>query len=1481
MGGVTVAVMTCVAILLLSSSVSGEQDLPSDAVFEAVKLLKDLSTEGIFARKEEGEAVARDERPGGRPSTPRPPQPPRSTPRLPSRKRGRQGSGRSQPTPKANLKVVGVRVDASSNSIPMEKLLGADTSRHEKAVARESFEGISERMDVDDPDVQKVSTEVRSGRRGRVRVVTLRRPLSVSEVREEPPLDFTSLNLNNVNSFGGFGKRLTPLKSSGLRPLTSVEADDKDSAAPAINSVPASTSAPSGTRTRNRRPTVAVTTEGPRAVTTTRAPSRGRFRPTRPPTASRTRPTTPAPASPTPEGPPATTFRPSITTTLSGLLTTAQRATTTKQPRVTFPSSSRGRGTTKRPQSSVQGTTTTTQPFSPRRRGPGASRASTARPKLQESDDVSVEEEEIFNVLKDVQRISAPRQPTNPSAVSNRDPPPSPTPPPSNRPLSSAGGLRPVRPPHSPSLTPVAFNSLRPSPVTPEGAVSLSGTKDQQNLPPSTFKPPLGTTFTKFSFGQANFNVVSNSASPPQSPPTPGTSSATPSPGASFATSPRPSVTSPNSFVSSPRPSVTSPNPFVSSLRPSITSPTAFVSSPRPSFISSKPSVTSPTGFVSSPRPSIASPNSFISSLRPSVTPSNLFVSSPRPSVTSSNPFVSSPRPSVSSVTPFVSSPRPVVTASNPFVSSSIPFISSPRPSVPSPTSFVSSPKPSITSPTSFFSSPRPSVTSPNSFVTSPRPSITSANSLVTSPRPFITSAQPQVTSPRPFITSQRPSVTSNPKPFISSQPPVRPTNSNPFVTSSRPSFSSPSQAGTPSNAFGIPSSFGTTSSSGTSSPFGTSPSIFHTSPSPFVTSSRPFVTSSNTFPPSPLVASRQPTVTSSQPAVTSPRLPVTSARPAVTSPRPVVTTFRSNGAPRTSASFSSQPLSARPTTVVALNPQQGSISNCPGETVTLHNTPKTPFRGFSFQSFHPGSSSSTAFQLGASEKSSRNELRKLPSTPLPPHNPPQVSHSPIPSTAPTSLSTFPQTAFPADFGSVIHSRPIFSTTPLPPALTTPRFAVTPSPSQINLDPPSPTTFSPRPFPPPQPSLQPPPSHFGSSQARPNIQSISTERPKLPSLTFTAPDSFQFLKVSPQGEVSTQSSGTTQPQATTFRGPFLQFFSTPGSSTTPSPFQRTSNVQRFNSPSISTSPRPTTFTSFQDPRGRASPAPTVGSFVPTSLPGNPRSFRSTTTLPPFLAAFSVSSDDSEKLRNRAPENTLPSPPLIEIGGFVPMKTSKANTNDQPVKPAEILTPPPPLPSSFGDREPSTSFAPNLSTPQPPSTTSRPVVTSPTSQPTVTREFSRQTTPRTLFNTARPPQTITGSNFFLDSFRSASPPPATVTTRLPRTTRRPRTTLQPKTHSFSSPITTTRPNAISTSPNPRKNNSFEKIQQNEPRKQLLSSAPRQQTVVPKITTASPPSPTSASRSKSTSSKGFKVPAAHAGKSFIFVRNGQSEYRVVWA
>ncbi|XP_063598707.1 mucin-2-like [Penaeus indicus] len=1333
----------------------------------------------------------------------------------------------------------------------MEKLLGADTSRHEKAVARESFEGISERMDVDDPDVQKVSTEVRSGRRGRVRVVTLRRPLSVSEVREDPPLDFTSLNLNNVNTFGGFGKRLTPLKPSGLRPLASAESDDKDSATLAINRVPASAIPPSGTRTQ--RPNVVVTTEGPRAVATTRAPSRGRFRPTRPPTASRTRPTTSVSTSLTAEGPPATTFRPSITTTLSGLLTTAQGGPTTKQPHVQFPSRSRagaGRGTTKPQVTSLRPITTTAQPFSPQRRKPGASRASTARPKPQESDDVSAEEEEIFIVLKDVQRITAPRRPTNPSVVSNRVPPPSPTPPPSNLPLSSAGGLRKARPPHSQSLTPVALNSLRPSPVTPEGAVSSTRTKDQQNLPPSTFRPPLGTTFTKFSFGQANFTVVSNPTSPPQSPHTPGTFSATASPGASIAASLRPSVTSPTSFVSSPRPSVTPPSSFVSSLRPSITSPTT---SPKPSFVSSRPSVISPTGFVSSPRPSITSPASFISSLRPSVT--------------SSSPFVSSPRPPVSFLTPLVSSPRPAVTASNPFVSSLIPLVSSPIPSVSSPTSFVSSPRPSVTSPTSFFSSP---------------------NSFVTSPRPFISSAQPQVTSPKPFVTSATPS---NPNPFILSQRPT--TNSNPFATSSRPSFSSPSQSGTPSNAFGIPSSFGTTS--GTSSPFGTSPSIFHTSPSPFVTTSRPFVTSSNNFPSSPFISSRQPIVTSSQPAVTSPHSAitsshsavtsphsaVTSARPAVTSPRPVVTTFLSNTTPQTSASFSFQPLSARPTSVVSLNPQQGSsISNHPDEIFTLHNAPKTPFKGFSFQSFHPGLSSSTAIQLGGSEGLSGDEFRKLQPSSLPPRKPSRVSLSPIPSTAPTSLSTFPQTAFPADFGSVIHSRPTFSTTLPPPALTTPRFAVTPSPSQINLDPPSPTTFSPRPFPPPQPSLQPPPSHFGSSQPRPGVQSISTKRPNLPSLTFTAPDTFQFLKVSPKGEFSTQSSGTIQPEPTTFRGPFLQFFSTPASSSTPSPFQRTSNVQRLNSPSISTSSRPSTFTSFQAP-GRASPTPTVRSFVPTSPPGHSRSFRSTTTLPPFLAAFSTSSDDPEKLRNRAPENTLPSPPIIEIGGFVPMKISKTNTNDQPVKPSEILTPPPPLPSSFGDRDPSTSFVPNLTTPQRPPTTSRPVVTSPTSQPAVTTEFNLQTTPRTVFNTARPPQTITGSNFFLNSFRSASPPPKTVTTVLPRTTRRPRTTLQPKTHSFSSPITTTRPNAISTSPNPRKNNSFDEIQQNEPRKQFLSSAPRQQTVVPKVTTASPPSPTSASRSKSTSSKGFKVSAAHAGKSFIFVRNGQSEYRVVWA
>ncbi|XP_042878668.1 mucin-5AC-like [Penaeus japonicus] len=1458
MGGVTVPVMTCIAILLLSSSVSGEQDLPSDVVFEAVKLLKDLSTEGTFTKKEEGRRIVKD----GRASPSHPP----------SQTSGWKGNGVSPPTPKTNLKVVGVRVDASSNSIPMERLLGADTSRREKALQRASFEGISERMDVADPDVQKVSTEVRSGRRGRVRVVTLRRPLSVSEVREDPPIDFTSLNQNNVDTFGGFGKRLTPLKSSGLKPLALAEADNKDSAAPAINVVPSSTSTSTSTRTRNQRPNVAVTTEGPRVVTTTRAPSRGRFRPTRLPTRSRTRPTTSAPVTPTPEGPPATTFRPSITTTLSGLLTSTGSATTTKQPHVTLPSKPRvgaSRGTA-RPHQHIA---TTSRPFSPQRVRPGAS---TASPNPQEVDDVSAEEEEIFNVLKEVQRITAPRRPTNPSTGLNRVPSPSPTPPPSNRPLSSAGGLRPARPPHSQSLTPVAFNSLRPSPVIPESAVSSSDTKDPQNLPPSTFRPPLGSTFTKFSFGQANFTVLSRPTASPQSPTPPRTSLITLSPGTSFATSPRPlinssrpTVTSPSSFVSSPRPSITTPNTFISSPRPSITSTSAFVSSPRPavtspnSFISSpRPFITSPTAFVSSPRPSVTSPTSFLSSLRPSVTSSNPFVSSPRPSVTSSNPFVSSPRPSVSSLTPFISSPRPSVTVSNP-------FDSSPRPAVPSPTSFASSPKPSITSP--FFSSSRPSITSPNSFVTSPRPLIISPNTLVTSPRPFVTSTQLQVTSPNSFVTSQRPSVTSsNPSPFISSQSPhVTPSSSNSFFTTSRPLTSS-SQFGTPATAFGS-SSFGTTSGLGSSSPFGTSPR-------PFVTTSSPFFKTSTTFPLSPLVSTRQPVITTPQPIVTSPRSAVASARPVFASRRPVVTTFRPNAAPKTS-SPSSQPLSARPATVVPLNPKQGSsISNHPDGRFTSHNTSKTPFRGFSFQSFRPGSSSSNAFQLGALEESLGNELTKLLPSSLPPRRPSQVSFSPAPSTASTPLSTFQQTAFPSDFGSVIPSQPTFSSPFPPPAPTTPRFAVTPSPSQITFDPPSPTTFSPRPFPSPQPSLRPPPSHFESSRPLPGSQAISTERPNLPSFTFTAPDTFNFLRVSPQGEFSTQSSGTTQPEPTTFRGPFLQFF-TPGFSSTPPPFQRTSNGQSFNSPAVFTSSRPTTITSFQ--HGRASPTPTLRSFVPTTSPGSPRTFRSTTTLPPFLAAFSSPSDDSEKLQNRAPENTLPSSPIIETGGFVPMKITKGKVDDQPFKPSEILTPPPPLPSSFGNREPSTSFTPDLTTPQPPSTTSRPIATSPTSQPSATRKSSLHTTPRTLFNTARPPQTITGSNFFLDSFRSATPPSATGTTVLPRTTRRPRTTLQPQIHSLSSPITTIRPNAISISPNPRKNHSFDKIQNNEPRKQLFSSTPRQQTIKPKLTTAPLLSPTSAGGTKNTNSKGLKFSAPLTGKSFIFVRNGQSEYRVVWA
>ncbi|KAK7067400.1 hypothetical protein SK128_013774, partial [Halocaridina rubra] len=126
------------------------------------------------------------------------------------KKNPKQQTIRPSVTLPSSLKVVNVRVSASSNSIPMEKLVGADMSRHMDRKDSQSDESQESLNVVAPPDSEMVSETFMKGQRGMARVVKMRRPIAEPETREIPQenIDLTFFNPDNVFDFEIFGRKL-------------------------------------------------------------------------------------------------------------------------------------------------------------------------------------------------------------------------------------------------------------------------------------------------------------------------------------------------------------------------------------------------------------------------------------------------------------------------------------------------------------------------------------------------------------------------------------------------------------------------------------------------------------------------------------------------------------------------------------------------------------------------------------------------------------------------------------------------------------------------------------------------------------------------------------------------------------------------------------------------------------------------------------------------------------------------------------------------------------------------------------------------------------------------------------------------------------------------------------------------------------------------------------------------------------------------
>ncbi|KAK4297301.1 hypothetical protein Pmani_030269 [Petrolisthes manimaculis] len=600
--------------------------------------------------------------------------------------------------PQSEVQVVRGRVDASSNSVPVENLVGTDTSGNRGGSS--SSRGNTRVKSKSEGNNEVVSTTFKKGRRGRARVVTVRRPLSntatqtlsntqapEAEGRIGGDIELEDVNLKNIHSLGGWGKRLSAARSNShsLKPLddTTQRRDDDHELLAATTFRPKITH-------RRKSPTSSTSDTVSQRIPGRVTPS------TRRGSNTRRRFQTPRP----------------------GGVNSDNRESTNKlqvtRPRVTRP----------------------TRPLPPVRSGNSPSTRPTHKNVASgQSGGTSIKPSAIKDgpphVIEDIPRIpqdlpneeatqnSESTNPQHPKLTPNHNSTPKPTQFPTNPPVTS-NFLVPRPTTIFPFSSPGAITTFSPNgPIFQSTTPSpfITGVSNFPTQSPfTTFGHPSGSSFVSFSLNHVPvFQSSRVPSSPTHSPLTPASL---------FLTTAQPPVTTPSSSgfgssaLSTPRP------PLLTSPVPALFSPSGI-----PQFLPSQsPQVTSPR-----PPASITSPSPFLSSTIGSVpllppnfnsisSPSPFAFTSPRPLLTSSRPnsFSSSRQqsfPSFSQPQSFVTpqsqsfpAPRPQSITSNqsPIFLSSFPTSATPHPSSitsPQSTAFKQNPSPN---PTSFISTFHP-----------------------------------------------------------------------------------------------------------------------------------------------------------------------------------------------------------------------------------------------------------------------------------------------------------------------------------------------------------------------------------------------------------------------------------------------------------------------------------------------------------------------------------------------------------------------------------------------------------------------------------------------------------------------------------------------------------------------------------------------------------------------------------------------------
>ncbi|XP_068226318.1 mucin-2-like [Palaemon carinicauda] len=722
MRGATVVVVIGLS-LLLRSSVSGEQDVPSDAVLEAVRLLQDVketlrvpvagmidNAKEISQRVQEmvmkSDKVVMDTekemeyRKNFKENEKKPPQ---------------KEKVEQQSAPKSKLRIVGVRVDASSNSIPMERLVGADTSRQ---TGKESIpDELQDVLSIDKlPNSERISESFVKGRNGRARVVKMRRPISVPDAQESgsEAIDWAAFDPENVHDFEGYGRRIQP---KGNKKDFSEPKNSHESSILEVNDS-SNIQNLSGTSKVNEIKSIANTPEPSKnSVASTRELIDGKSQSYKPRVVTQT-PTTAS----------STSIRkrvriPSISRlrTSSQIQSTSQTTSkpTTEQLRITTPTShallNENELDLRRISSKSQNSSQEEAPsyqFEP----PPVSQTSIPissrllRPASTKGNHITTLQPQPISTTSKFVRPLPTTSSRNPSK--------------SVRPVT-------IRHPTSPSITktsvppvssthqPLALSSLVPgapfrAPITPLLPVSSLSTRDQTQKPLSiltTINPKRKPTISRvpqiFSTASFDFSRI------PHTSPSPTTPRGSVSP---FFTSQRPFLNSgptedfkQSLFTSRPTASPTnSASPFS---HPSITTS---LHSP---FTSLGPIITT------TQRP-LSSPNLFVSTTVPTIT------TSPHIFVTSSNPRNSLRRPTVTTNVPSLTSRRPKIITSHldslsqrPRVTTNSPFLNSNFPDI-----FKSNPSSLFTSPSSTTLQDDAKVTTstdPVTIIKSPEPPFT------------------------------------------------------------------------------------------------------------------------------------------------------------------------------------------------------------------------------------------------------------------------------------------------------------------------------------------------------------------------------------------------------------------------------------------------------------------------------------------------------------------------------------------------------------------------------------------------------------------------------------------------------------------------------------------------------------------------------------------------------------------------------------